>query len=616
MSGLRWTLKRLGAMGPAEIAHRARTALRDRLAPPAYARLAPGEAATRLFGAPPAVDPARAAAIAHVDRGAPGFAPSLAEARALLEQRWTLFGRPVQLDHPPRWRRNYASGAEWPDLPASQIDYRDSDAAHAPKYVWELGRLTFLPTLALAARLTGDGAYAERALDWLADWTAGNPLGRGVHSTSGIEMAVRVITVSWTAALLGPERAGDPRLAPALGLVGQQALYCRDHRSLGSSANNHLIAEYAAMAVAGALLPGLRGAGALARAGVAGLEHETLSQFHADGVNAEQAFGYLPFIWELLLAGFTAGEAAGLRASEPVRERLRDSLQFARTIRLPDGSTPHVGDEDDGRVLLASEGVSRLDLVGNALAAWLQAPGLSDGAQELAQLLCGRAAPAPRGVAEGMFEFPHGGYTVWRAGRVTALLDHGPLGLGAIAAHGHADALSIALYDGATPLILDPGTGAYQEEPAVRDRFRGTPWHSTVSFGGRSQSEPLGPFLWGDRPEMLHGVNGWTCLWPSGERHTRRVSIGARRLFIVDRVAGQGAELHFALAPGAEVAIEGTIADLRVGDSEARIEGEGIGPWRLEPIEVAPRFGTRLPAQRLVAAIQGEGCRTTIQLED
>ncbi len=163
---------------------------------------------------------------------------------------------------------------------------------------------------------------------------------------------------------------------------------------------------------------------------------------------------------------------------------------------------------------------------------------------------------------------------------------------------------------------MDPGTGAYQEEPEVRDRFRGTPWHSTVSFAGRSQSERLGPFLWGERAQTVSGENGWTCLWASGERHTRRVSIGSRRVFVVDRVSGKGAELHFALPPGAEVAIEGTVAELRCGDSELRIEGEGIAPWRLEPIEVATRFGVRAPALRLVAAILGDGCRTTLELLD
>ena len=148
-------------------------------------------------------------------------------------------------------------------------------------------------------------------------------------------MALRVLTTSWTLALLG-ERADPARVAPALGLVAQQALCCRDHLSLGSSANNHLIAEYAAMATFGAAFPAARDAAQLLARGLAGLERECLRQIHPDGVPAEQAFGYLPFVWELFLIPFAAAEAAGRDMPRAVKDRLRTSLEFARVIRLPD----------------------------------------------------------------------------------------------------------------------------------------------------------------------------------------------------------------------------------------------------------------------------------------
>ena len=49
MSGIAWRLRRLTAMSPSEIAHRARVALRDHVSPPAWARRTPGEAFERLF---------------------------------------------------------------------------------------------------------------------------------------------------------------------------------------------------------------------------------------------------------------------------------------------------------------------------------------------------------------------------------------------------------------------------------------------------------------------------------------------------------------------------------------------------------------------------------------
>jgi hypothetical protein len=617
LTALRWKLARLSAMSAAEVAHRARIALRDRLAPPAYASWTPAQAGERLYegGA------ANALASSPLPRWARGlepaeeFTPAVATARALLEGRWSLFGHEVRLDDPPRWNRNPVSGAAWPDVASSTLDYRSSDVAGGAKPTWELGRLTMLPTLALASRLTGEPAFAERALAWLADFTQRNPLGHGIHHTSGIEMALRVLIASWTLALLG-ERADPARAAPALGLIAQQALHCRDHLSLGSSANNHLLAEYAAMATLGAAFPPATGASSLLDGGLSGLERECMRQIHADGVTAEQAFGYLPFVWELFLIPFTAAEAAGRSVSQATRERLRASLEFARSIRLPDGRWPAIGDEDDARVLLAHDDASRLDRVGNGLAAWLGADALCAGENVFARMLFGRAPGASRAAADGRHDFPQGGHTVWRERGLLVTFDHGPLGLGSLAAHGHADALSITVFRGADPVVTDPGTLAYHEDAVARDRCRSTPAHSTVSFGGRSQSEMLGPFLWGHRARVISRGDEHECAWASGELHARRVEVADGRVVVHDRVRGADAELVFALAPGAKAEIAGTRATVSIGGSRATFEAEGIASWRLEPAEHAARFARREASTRLVAAIEGSQCRTEISVEE
>ena len=616
MTPLGWKLARLSAMSPAEVAHRARIVLRDRFAPPAYASWSPAQAGPRLYDG----GAARALAsslLPHWPRTlepTEDFAPAVAAGRGLLDGRWSLFGCQVRLDDPPVWNRNPVSGAAWPEAASGALDYRRSDIAGGAKPVWELGRLTLLPTLALAARLTGERAFAERAVAWLEDFTGRNPLGRGIHHTSGIEMALRVLTTSWTLALLG-ERADPARVAPALGLVAQQALCCRDHLSLGSSANNHLIAEYAAMATFGAAFPAARDAAQLLARGLAGLERECLRQIHPDGVPAEQAFGYLPFVWELFLIPFAAAEAAGRDMPRAVKDRLRTSLEFARAIRLPDGRWPAIGDEDDARVLLAHDDASRLDRVGNALAAWLGADALCAGEVALARMLFGRAPAPRRAAADRRHEFPHGGYTVWRDRDLLVTLDHGPLGLGSLAAHGHADALAITVFRGTCAIVADPGTLAYQDDAAARDRCRGTPAHSTVTFGGRSQSEMLGPFLWGRRARVVTRGDEHECTWASGELHARRVEVMDGRIVVHDRVRGTGAELSFALAPAAKTEIAGTRATLSIGGSRAIFVAEGIDGWRLEPSEHAARFARREPATRLVASIAGAQCSTEIRVE-
>ena len=629
MRGLAWKLWRLRAMSAGEIARRAGSAARDRWFAPAWTRLSPAGAYHALFPAPRTLFAAAGPTTPHarhekdISRAArwlPGAsalsAPESTALRSLalaLERgEWSLFGHAVKLGDPVDWNSNLLTGARWPDAPSRTLDYRSAGETGGAKFACELGRLTFLPDLALAARL-GDAAAAQRARALLAQWNARNPLGHGIHHTSAIEMAIRCATVSATLALLGESDAVslDDLLEPSLGLVAQQALWCRDHLSLGSSANNHLLSEYMAMAIVGGLWPGLRGAKVLLRAGREGLEREVLAQFHADGVNGEQAFGYVPFIWELALLGLRAAEAAGHEPSAAVRQRLLASLEFARVLRGPDGRAPQVGDEDDSRILLAGLETPRLDLVGNALAAWLGADALSDDAHAYALVLGLTPKPA-RAATDGRHEFTAGGWTIWRERDLRVTFDHGPLGLGPLAAHGHADALAITLWRGADGIVVDPGTLAYHEDEAARNESRGTPAHATVHFGGRSQSEMLGAFLWGRRAEIAPAGEGWRCRWWSGESHARTVQVAGGVVTVDDRVEGSDATIIFPLAPGAIARVDGANAVVQCGDSRATFAAEGLAVWELEPGRHAPRFSHRVPAQRLVARFEGARAVTTI----
>jgi len=153
VTALRWKLARLSAMSAGEAAHRARVALRDRFAPPAYASWTPARAAERLFegGAASALSESLLPRWGRALEPAQDFAPAVTTARALLEGRWSLFGHDVRLEDPPRWRRNHVTGAEWPDAASVTLDYRRGDIAGGARLAWELGRLTMLPTLALAS---------------------------------------------------------------------------------------------------------------------------------------------------------------------------------------------------------------------------------------------------------------------------------------------------------------------------------------------------------------------------------------------------------------------------------------------------------------------------------
>ena len=86
--------------------------------------------------------------------------------------------------------------------------------------------------------------------------------------------------------------------------------------------------------------------------------------------------------------------------------------------------------------------------------------------------------------------------TVRRLPEIWCRCDGGPHGFLSIAAHAHADALSVEVRYGGVDILADPGTYCYHGEPAWRSYFRSTIAHNTVELGGRSQSSDGGPFMW------------------------------------------------------------------------------------------------------------------------
>ena len=101
---------------------------------------------------------------------------------------------------------------------------------------------------------------------------------------------------------------------------------------------------------------------------------------------------------------------------------------------------------------------------------------------------------------EGVKCFKQGGYTVSKTKmngiEVLLVIDHGPLGYLSIAAHGHADALSIWLHLNGLPVLVDAGTYLYHSGRNWRSHMRGTNAHNTLSIDHQDSSKISGPFNW------------------------------------------------------------------------------------------------------------------------
>ena len=252
------------------------------------------------------------------------------------------------------WFHDPITGKSWPDAETSSfdIDVRSTGAQIGDvKYVWEPNRLQMLHPLAAAMAATQDRTARQIAFSVLESWAAANPPYRGVNWVSGIELALRLVSIMLVVAAAEPSTLSCGERILIRRLVVAHARYLAAFPSLYSSANNHRVAEGLGLFIAGALLPDLDEARLWLDDGRAILEAESARQILADGVGAEQSPTYQAFTMEMLaLAARLAGDlGAPLDAS--VTERLVRGAEYLLWLAGDNGHVPAIGDDDEGRVI-------------------------------------------------------------------------------------------------------------------------------------------------------------------------------------------------------------------------------------------------------------------------
>jgi hypothetical protein len=617
----------------------------------------------------PASIPAYASAI---DPGAAGALPEPAKARLLrtadtaLAGRFPFFDRDrADLSCDPDWFRDPRTGRRAPDRAyACDIDCRDVWQVGTIKYVWEPSRHHQLTVLAAAWFLTADARYAEFAAAQLRSWWRRNPFLSGVHWTSGIELGVRLLSWVWVRRLLAgwPDSAAlfenNPDFVRQL---HHHQEYLARLRSHGSSANNHIIAEAAGQFAACCAFPYFVETRQWREEAAAVLRREAKLQTFESGLNRELATSYHIFVLELLLAAAVEGEAAGFPLGAELWQRICAMVDALAATLDARGRPPRQGDGDHGRGLLLdhpdADPCAALLATGAAFFGsrdWWP----SEGAIDLRTLLWRRlaAGPKPEGSRPGAMRnrFPDAGMVLLRdaahsEAEIWCRCDHGPHGYLSIAAHAHADALSIELRCGGVEVLVDPGTYTYQGEPKWRAYFRSTIGHNCLELGGEDQSVAGGPFMWIRAAQAAEvstsGLDGGPlAIWRAahdgyqrlspGARHERQVTFDrdARRLVVEDVIASTGrhhCRLAFHVGPEIECYLNGDVAQLSWHTGAGRWRAIMRLPEALDWSAVrgqtepplgwySPCFGAKLPIVTLVGkGIIGGGERliTEVRIE-
>ncbi len=420
----------------------------------------------------------------------------------------------IHLGEPINWHRDWNQGLDAPLKLCAFLDYRDAPRSGDCKQVWEPNRHHQFLVLARAYFITGEVSYAQACERQMLAWIEANPFGYGMNWRSPLELGIRIINWAWALMLLrdGGYEIETQSLRKIIHTL--ELLFTETHSKLssGSSANNHLIGELAGVYVGAAFLAHLPTANTIRAEVKTRLEREMLAQTFEDGCGAEHAFGYQFFVAQFHIACLHFAARTDDSFSPAYAQRLIKMAQFIDTVSASTGTCPMLGDHDDGYVIDLGEHGNSVPGLMQMVAAVVpqQATALdvsqtSESAYWLGRLPVSQTAEHRQAPALESVSLPASGYHLLQSGvrggsdSASVLMDVAELGFGAIAAHGHADALSIVVAIGGLAIFVDPDTYDYFTYPQWRRHFRTTAAHNTVCVDATDQSEILGPFLWGRR---------------------------------------------------------------------------------------------------------------------
>lgn len=414
------------------------------------------------------------------------------------------------------WHRDIFSGKSFPKSFSKKINIR-KDHKLSAKCVWEINRLQFLVQIAKKYVQTNDEVELKLFISINRSWKESNPYLVGINWYSNIEVNLRLITWFLCWEILDADKLIKQHKEfktfvsdDWMPLIYQHCIYSFKNPSKYSSANNHLISEYAGLFIASAKWT-FKESEQWIRYSQKGLEAEIIKQHSKNGVNKEEAAEYIQFITDFFLLSYVVGENVNRTFSEQFKEQLKKIFNYIHDILDCKGNFPKYGDEDDGKCFITDfdEEVNNFkSLLTSAAIIFNDSlfKSKSNGFDKKNQLLFGEAGKKifetipDKKFAEGSKFYKEEGHFISRKKEngyeIYMHFDAAPLGFLSIAGHGHADALSFLLHVDGQPVFVDSGTYTYHTEPEWRSYFIGTLAHNTIRIKKLNQATIAGSTMW------------------------------------------------------------------------------------------------------------------------
>jgi uncharacterized heparinase superfamily protein len=440
---------------------------------------------------------------------------------------YELLGSELTYLNPINWHIDFKTGYIWKKNTFYQDYLQESIANNSDvKVPRELSRGHHLLNLAVAYKLTNEKKYANKILEQIDNWIDENPLMFSINWGCTMDVAIRATNWIWALNLIQETWNLNEKLVVKLktSLYEHGWFIFRNLEKEQYNNHNHYLADIAGQIHLGLLFKDTKEGKKWLDEGIKELFKEIRYQILPSGMSYERSTNYNRLVLELILTPTLILKHNGYEIPQDIWHRIEKMFDFLSYTLKPNGHSPVIGDQDNGRLLPfgAEEQTdySYLLSLGAILFNRSDLKYLSKGYNIYCALLGGEnSVEIFNNLKSEEFELTSKGFS--DIGLYTMRKDNNFLifnctGKGMnpdinpfSGTHTHSDHLSFELVANGKTFLVDPGSFVYTADANERFKFRSTAMHNTVCIDQISQDNVQLNQLWGFERNAIPKVLNW-----------------------------------------------------------------------------------------------------------
>lgn len=444
------------------------------------------------------------------------------EKKAIVEQAnlhladyYDLLGSGLTKLSPINWHLDFKSGFVWEKNLFYQDYIQESIATNSDvKVPRELSRCHHLVNMAIAFKITGDNKFARKIIDQIDNWIDENPLMYSINWGCAMDVAIRASNWIWALNLAVEIWKDDSQFVRKIkwSLYQHGWFIYRNLEKAPVNNHNHYLADIAGQIHLGLVFKDTKEAAKWLNDGIAELYKEIRYQILPSGMSYERSTNYNRLVLELVMTPLILLKQNGYHVPHDIWYRLETMFDFLMYTLKPDGHSPIIGDQDNGRLLpfgvenqtdysylfaLGAVLFKRGDL--KYLSKEFNIYSLMLGGVHAKEIYDSLKAVPVKLSSKG---FKDVGFYIMRKEYDYLLFNASGKGTNAeidkdSGTHTHSDQLSFELVSEGKTFLVDPGSYVYTADAQERYHFRSTFMHNTVCIDNLSQDNIILEKLWG-----------------------------------------------------------------------------------------------------------------------